>query len=173
MTLLTTKRSKILIAITIALALLGIGVVTALYSRPLKQPELVQYEDIRVGSGSPLDDGTEVTVNYILRLKDGAVLMDTHKTGQTFTFVVGAGQVLKGWEDGIRGLREGGIRRMLIPPEFAYGVLGSGKTVPPGAVLEVEIELLKIRKKSWFRLWTNGWLIYLVITSLKFLFLQE
>ena len=128
--------------------IVAIAAVTTVYFWRLDHPTRVEIKELRVGGGAELNAGDEVTVHYILRVRNGSVITDTHKTGQTFSFVVGRGQVLKGWEDGIRGLRVGGVRRMIIPPEFAYGAAGSRDLVAPGATLEVEIELVGIRKAA-------------------------
>lgn len=140
------RYKKIFVGLIIA-----ITTVTAVYFWRLNHPTHVEIKELRVGDGPQLNTGDEVTVHYILRVVGGAVIKDTHKTGQTFSFLVGRGQVLKGWEDGIRGLRVGGVRRMIIPPEFAYGAAGSRDLIPSGATLEVEIELVSIRKPTTVR----------------------
>jgi FKBP-type peptidyl-prolyl cis-trans isomerase len=104
----------------------------------------VRIKDLKVGTGATLETGKTVTVHYVARVQDGAVYSETRSTGQPFTFVVGRGQVLEGWEQGIRGMREGGIRRLLIPSAFAYGKAGAPPLIPPDAALEAEIELLRV-----------------------------
>ena len=142
-----SSRQRVLITILSVVVTLSIIFFAALHFQASQRPKLVAFQEIRIGDGQRINDGAEVTVDYVLSVRGGKVLLDTHKTGQTFTFIVGAGQVLKGWEDGIRGLREGGKRRIEIPPGLGYGNLGSGTYVPPGATLEVEIELLRIKYK--------------------------
>lgn len=113
-------------------------------------PDHVVFKDIVAGKGPTLEKGKEVTVTYTTRIYNGRgngpIVSDTRKTGQTFTFTIGANQVMRGWEEGIQGLRVGGLRKIMIPPQFAYGAQGTGQLVPPNSTLEVEIELLKIKE---------------------------
>ena len=103
----------------------------------------VEIADLRIGKGASVLDGAIATVNYVTRVQNGPVVSASNE-GQPFTFVVGAHQVLPGWEDGLIGLRVGGRRKILIPPKYAYGERGSGQAVPPKATLEVELELLSL-----------------------------
>jgi FKBP-type peptidyl-prolyl cis-trans isomerase len=127
--------------------LLAALVVTALtaffYWREPSGPH-VTIEDVRLGDGAALETGETVTVHYVAKVRGGPVYSETRKLGQPFTFVVGKGQVLPGWEQGVRGMRQGGLRRLTIPPELAYGDRGAPPLIPPGATLEVEIELLRV-----------------------------
>ena len=96
------------------------------------------YEDIEVGDGEPAAAGNDVRVGYSGRLSDGTQF----DSGQ-FPFRLGAGQVVAGFDEGVTGMRVGGIRRILIPPALGYGNRGSGP-VPPGAILIFRIELQSI-----------------------------
>jgi FKBP-type peptidyl-prolyl cis-trans isomerase len=89
--------------------------------------------------------GAAVTVNYEGRLGDGRVFDSSRRSGRPFEFVVGANRVIEGWEEGIRGMREGGTRRLVVPPDLAYGQRGFAGVVPPDATLTFEIELLEVR----------------------------
>ncbi len=96
------------------------------------------YEDIEDGAGEPATAGDDVRVGYSGRLSDGTLF----DSGQ-FPFLLGAGQVVAGFDEGVTGMRVGGTRRILIPPALGYGNRGSGP-VPPGAILVFRIELLSI-----------------------------
>ena len=96
------------------------------------------YEDIAMGSGDPAAAGNEVEVAYTGWLIDGT----TFDSG-AFSFVLGAGQVLRGFDEGVTGMRVGGVRRIIIPPALGYGSQGSGP-VPPDAIMIFRIELRSI-----------------------------
>ena len=96
------------------------------------------YEDIEAGAGEPAGAGDHVLVGYAGRLSDGS-LFDSGE----FPFTLGAGQVVPGFDEGVIGMRVGGVRRILIPPALGYGSRGSGP-VPPNAILIFRIELLSI-----------------------------
>ncbi len=96
------------------------------------------YEDIEAGSGDPAAAGQEVTVAYTGWLIDGNVFDDGE-----FSFRLGAGQVVAGFDEGVTGMRLGGVRRIVVPPELGYGSRGSGP-VPPDAIMIFRIKLLEI-----------------------------
>lgn len=107
--------------------------------------------DLRVGSGAEATAGRRVTVNYTGWLYDPAMpeqkgrQFDTSVGRQPFTFTLGAGQVIRGWDRGVAGMKVGGQRRLVIPPDLAYGSAGSGGTIPPNATLVFDIELLDVQ----------------------------
>jgi len=104
-------------------------------------PSLFRAEDIRVGEGTPAAAGDTLTVHYIGTLQSGQVFDSSYTRGEPFTFRLGAGNVIRGWDQGLVGMRVGGKRRLSIPPELAYGSQGSGP-IPPNATINFEIELL-------------------------------
>lgn len=105
----------------------------------------VKITDETVGTGDEAVAGKSVTVSYIGTLQDGAVFDSTAKEGgQPFVFTLGAGQVIKGWDQGVAGMKVGGKRKLVIPPDLAYGSQGAGSSIPPNATLTFEIELLKV-----------------------------
>jgi len=105
----------------------------------------LKIEDTKVGAGAQVRSGNTVTVNYIGRLTNGAVF-DTSVGKQPFSTVIGTGQVIKGWDEGIIGMKVGGIRRLIIPPSLAYGSQGAGAgAIPPNATLIFDIELLGVK----------------------------
>lgn len=107
-------------------------------------PSSVQTEDLVVGTGAVAANGNTVTVNYIGRLQNGAVFDDSYARNQPIAFRIGVGQVIRGFELGIVGMRVGGKRRITIPPELAYGSSGNGP-VPPNATIVFDVELLAVQ----------------------------
>lgn len=114
-------------------------------SVPFSQTDLV------VGTGTEATAGKRLTVNYTGWLYDPAQpdrkgrQFDTSVGRQPFTFTVGAGQVIRGWDQGVPGMKVGGQRRLIIPPELAYGSAGAGGAIPPNATLVFDIELLDVQ----------------------------
>jgi len=105
----------------------------------------VLYHDITVGTGNLTQPGRLLTVHYTGWLSTGPKFDSSLDRKETFQFVLGAGRVIPGWEEGISGMRVGGHRQLIIPPELAYGESGSGTVIPPNATLIFEIELIDIR----------------------------
>ncbi len=108
----------------------------------------LQYEDTVVGQGDAAGAGDDVSVHYTGWLYDGGtkgVKFDSSKDrGTPFTFGLGAGQVIRGWDEGVQGMRVGGTRQLVIPPELGYGARGAGGVIPPNATLLFEVELLAV-----------------------------
>lgn len=103
------------------------------------------YEDLVVGNGTMADPGLIVTVHYTGWLTDGFKFESSVERGQPLSFQLGAGRVIAGWEQGIKGMRVGGKRKLTIPPDMAYGPQGSGDVIPPNATLVFEVELLGVK----------------------------
>lgn len=101
-------------------------------------------EDISLGEGAEAQAGKEVTVHYTGWLLDGAKFDSSRDRGQPFSFPLGAGHVIKGWDQGVAGMKVGGVRKLTIPSELGYGERGAGGVIPPHAVLVFEVELLQI-----------------------------
>lgn len=101
-------------------------------------------DDIKIGTGEEVKVGSTVVVHYIGTLQNGVEFDNSNKRGQPFTFKVGSGTVIKGWEQGLLGMKAGGQRILVIPPELAYGtrVVGS---IPPNSTLVFAIELLEVK----------------------------
>lgn len=113
----------------------------------------LQRVDLAVGEGTPAVAGDEVSVHYTGWLYDqnasdkrGAQFDSSHDRGQPFVFELGAGRVIRGWDEGVVGMRPGGTRELHIPAWLGYGDNGAGRAIPPGASLVFEVELLDIRK---------------------------
>ncbi len=107
-----------------------------------KTPDGLQYWDIKVGTGRTADRGMTVQVHYTGWLTNGKKF-DSSVGGQPFRFRIGAHQVIKGWEEGVSGMKVGGKRQLRIPPDLAYGKEGYPGAIPPNATLVFDIELLR------------------------------
>lgn len=109
-----------------------------------KQNTQLSIQDIRVGKGKEATLGTRVTVHYVGKLTTGKKFDSSRDRGQCFTFGLGQGQVIKGWDQGVIGMKVGGMRKLTIPPEMGYGAKGAGGVIPPNATLVFEIELIDV-----------------------------
>jgi len=112
-------------------------------------PSGLQYEDTTPGSGAEAEPGQDVHVHYTGWLYNGAqqgVKFDSSvDRGEPFSFSLGAGMVIKGWDEGVAGMKVGGKRTLIIPPQLGYGARGAGGVIPPNATLKFEVELLGTR----------------------------
>jgi FKBP-type peptidyl-prolyl cis-trans isomerase FkpA len=104
----------------------------------------LQIEDLRVGSGAEATQGKSVTVHYVGTLTNGNKFDSSRDRGQGFSFRLGAGQVIKGWDQGVAGMKIGGLRKLTIPAELAYGDRGFPPVIPAKATLVFEVELLAV-----------------------------
>jgi FKBP-type peptidyl-prolyl cis-trans isomerase FkpA len=111
-------------------------------------PSGLQYDDRVTGSGATATKGANVSVHYTGWLYDGVVKgakFDSSKDrGQPFSFPLGAGHVIGGWDEGVQGMQVGGTRVLVIPPALGYGARGAGGVIPPNATLMFEVELLAV-----------------------------
>ena len=104
----------------------------------------LEMETLTEGNGEIAEVGKRVSVHYEGRLEDGTVFDGSRPRGQAFSFTIGAGQVIQGWEQGVAGMKVGETRKLTIPPELGYGEAGAGGVIPPNATLVFEIELLDV-----------------------------
>jgi FKBP-type peptidyl-prolyl cis-trans isomerase FkpA len=102
------------------------------------------YQDIQVGAGDEAVAGATVTVHYEGWLPDGTKFDSSRDRGQPFEFVLGIGRVIPGWDEGVAGMLVGGTRKLVIPPNLAYGAAGAPPTIPGNATLVFDVELLGV-----------------------------
>ena len=105
----------------------------------------LKYADLEVGDGPTPENGQTVSVHYTGWLEDGTKFDSSLDRGQPFSFVLGEGRVIRGWDEGVATMKVGGKRQLVIPPELAYGERGAGAVIPPNATLIFEVELLEVR----------------------------
>jgi FKBP-type peptidyl-prolyl cis-trans isomerase len=106
----------------------------------------LKYEEIECGDGEEAASGDTLTVHYVGTLADGTKFDSSRDRGQPFTVQIGTGQVIQGWDQGIPGMKVGGIRKLIIPPDLGYGAAGSPPAIPPNSTLIFEVELIKVEK---------------------------
>lgn len=111
-------------------------------------PSGLQYEDTVTGEGAEAVKGNHVSVHYtgwLYSNGEAGTKFDSSKDrGQPFQFPLGGGQVIRGWDEGVAGMKVGGTRRLVIPPELGYGARGAGGVIPPNATLLFEVELISV-----------------------------
>jgi FKBP-type peptidyl-prolyl cis-trans isomerase FkpA len=112
------------------------------------EPGELIAKDLVVGTGTEARSGDKVSVHYVGTLTSGKEFDSSRKHGQPFAFELGAGRVIKGWDQGVVGMRVGGKRMLTIPPSLGYGARGFPPVIPAGATLVFEVELLDVTKKG-------------------------
>jgi FKBP-type peptidyl-prolyl cis-trans isomerase len=105
----------------------------------------LKIEDLKAGTGAEAKSGMTVTVHYVGTLTDGKKFDSSRDRGKGFTFALGAGQVIKGWDQGVAGMKVGQLRKLTIPSHLAYGARGFPPVIPPNATLVFEVELLEVK----------------------------
>jgi FKBP-type peptidyl-prolyl cis-trans isomerase len=107
-------------------------------------PTGLLIEEVVAGNGALATSGQRVTVHYTGWLTDGTKFDSSKDRGDPFVFPLGGGQVIKGWDEGVQGMKVGGTRKLTIPPALGYGARGAGGVIPPNAILVFEVELLGV-----------------------------
>lgn len=110
----------------------------------VKLPSGLEYLDVIVGQGQEAKNGDAVAAHYLGTLEDGTKFDSSYDRGQPFVFLLGQGTVIKGWDEGLLGMKAGGKRKLIIPPSLGYGDQGAGGVIPPGATLLFDIELVAV-----------------------------
>ena len=105
----------------------------------------LQVQDIKLGTGAEAVKGKTISVHYTGWLTDGTKFDSSLDSGKPFQFNLGAGMVIKGWDEGVAGMKVGGVRRLIIPPALGYGSQGAGGVIPPNATLVFEVQLLGVQ----------------------------
>lgn len=112
--------------------------------QPTEPVTELKVNDLKPGDGVVAENGKKVLVHYTGWLTDGKKFDSSLDRGTPLSFQLGAGQVIKGWEQGVAGMKVGGKRKLTIPPQLAYGEQGAGSVIPPNSTLVFEVELLKV-----------------------------
>lgn len=105
----------------------------------------LQYQDVAPGNGDEARDGQVAVVHYTGWLTDGTKFDSSRDRGQPFSFPIGSGQVIPGWDEGVAGMKVGGRRKLVIPASLGYGDMGAPPVIPPGATLVFDVELLQLK----------------------------
>ncbi|OGK16591.1 peptidylprolyl isomerase [Candidatus Roizmanbacteria bacterium RIFCSPHIGHO2_01_FULL_39_12c] len=108
------------------------------------QTQELKIEDLTLGTGTEAINGKSVTVNYSGTLTNGSKFDSSYDRGTPFSFTLGAGEVIKGWDLGVVGMKVRGKRKLTIPSDLGYGSRGAGADIPPNATLVFEVELLEV-----------------------------
>lgn len=149
------KQKNILLVPLLLLTLVLAGCTSQSANTPQNQKEgtvqsvsdvqELQIEDITIGSGAEAVAGKTVSVHYTGWLTDGTKFDSSKDRGTPFEFPLGGGMVIKGWDEGVAGMKVGGTRKLTIPPAMGYGAQGAGGIIPPNATLVFEVELLGVK----------------------------
>ena len=112
----------------------------------MKTPSGLEYNEVEAGTGAQAEAGKTVSVHYTGKLQDGKVFDSSVSRGEPITFPLGAGRVIKGWDEGIALMKIGGKAQLTIPPNLAYGERGAGGgVIPPNATLVFDVELVEVK----------------------------
>jgi FKBP-type peptidyl-prolyl cis-trans isomerase len=118
---------------------------TPVTGKPTTTPSGLEYWDIKKGTGKLAEKGKKVSVHYTGWLTDGKEFDSSRDVGEPIQFNLGTGQVIKGWDEGIAGMKVGGQRQLKIPPALGYGPRGFGSSIPPNATLVFDVELMDVK----------------------------
>jgi peptidylprolyl isomerase len=137
------------LALAIAAVVTPLGRVDAANNQVVEMPNGLKYTDTKTGDGATATPGNRVSVHYTGWLYNngakGAKFDSSVDRGQPFQFALGAHQVIAGWDEGVAGMKVGGKRTLIIPPELGYGARGAGGVIPPNATLMFDVELLGVQ----------------------------
>ena len=118
---------------------------TAVSGKPTITASGLQYWEIKKGAGKLAQAGKKVSVHYTGWLTDGKEFDSSRDSGEPIQFKLGVGEVIKGWDEGVAGMKVGGKRQLRIPPELGYGARGAGSAIPPNATLVFDVELMDVK----------------------------
>jgi FKBP-type peptidyl-prolyl cis-trans isomerase len=139
------------LALAISVAAMSLpGAAAQAANQVIAMPDGLKYTDTKLGNGATAAAGDKVTVQYTGWLYQnrakGAKFDSSRDRNQPFQFTLGAHQVIAGWDEGVAGMKVGGERTLIIPPELGYGAQGAGGVIPPNATLMFDVELLQVQK---------------------------
>ena len=134
-----------LVVMVVLTVSLGVGGSMAENTQEVTTPSGLKYVDHVVGTGDAAVAGKTVNVHYTGWLENGKKFDSSVDRGQPFSFPLGAGRVIKGWDEGVQGMKVGGKRKLTIPSDLGYGSRGAGGVIPPNATLIFDVELLGVR----------------------------
>jgi len=145
----TIQVEKLVLCLCVVIVYAVLRIPQAMSTAKVTTSSGLQYVDLTVGNGDVAKAGDQVSVHYTgwLQNSDGSKgrKFDSSKDrGQPFQFALGQGQVIKGWDEGVQGMKVGGVRELIIPPALGYGQRGAGGVIPPNATLIFEVELLRV-----------------------------
>jgi FKBP-type peptidyl-prolyl cis-trans isomerase len=133
---------KKIVILSIAAAITGSPIYAA--KEPTTTPSGLQYTDEKEGTGKIPEKGQIVIVHYTGTLPDGTKFDSSRDRKEPFKFTLGAGQVIKGWDEGLSTMKIGGKRKLIVPPELGYGANSPGGVIPPNATLHFDVELIGV-----------------------------
>src|SRR5207237_1216383 len=137
------------LALALAAVVTPVGRAVAATNQVIEMPNGLKYTDTKTGDGATATSGNKVSVHYTGWLYNngakGAKFDSSVDRGQPFQFTLGAHQVIAGWDEGVAGMKVGGKRTLIIPPELGYGARGAGGVIPPNATLMFDVELLGVQ----------------------------
>lgn len=139
------KRTRQTVIAVVLIAVLAVVAFLVFGASQNKDANSLQKETLVAGNGPPAANGDTVVVHYTGWLEDGTKFDSSVDRGQPFSFTLGRGEVIPGWDAGVQGMQVGEKRRLTIPPNLGYGASGAGSVIPPNATLIFEVELLEIQ----------------------------
>lgn len=136
---------RVLTVVVCVLSFAGVAAATSVNVAPKQGVKTLQVNDTKVGAGAEAVSGKRVSVHYTGKLEDGTKFDSSVDRGTPFEFILGAGMVIKGWDQGVAGMKVGGKRTLTIPSDLAYGDRGVPGAIPPKATLVFDVELLDVK----------------------------
>jgi FKBP-type peptidyl-prolyl cis-trans isomerase len=147
--MISIRHAGAVLALAILAVSAPVGRSNAADNQVTEMPDGLKYTDTKIGDGATARAGNKVSVNYTGWLYNngakGAKFDSSLDRGQPFQFTLGAHQVISGWDEGVAGMKVGGKRTLIIPPELGYGARGAGGAIPPNATLMFDVDLLQVQ----------------------------